>query len=147
LCTIAPAHLALGCDLEKVEPRSGQFLSDYFTADEQNLVAHTPANMRDQVLTVLWTAKESVLKALCCGLRMDTRSVNAAPVGDPQALAGAWRRVSAAHIDGRIFHGWWRESHNLVYTVIANPPPHQLLALHSAVAHALLRAVSTPPCA
>ena len=134
LCTIAPAHIALGCDLEKVEPRSAQFLSDYFTGDEQNLVAHTPADIRDQVLTMLWSAKESVLKALCCGLRMDTRSVNAVPEDDPQAPGAEWRRVSAVHIDGRTFHGWWRESHDLIHTVIADLAPLCLVALQPNVA-------------
>lgn len=128
LCAIAPAGAAVGCDLEKIEPRSAQFLSDYFTRDEQNLVAHTPANMRDQVLTVLWSAKESALKALCCGLRMDTRSVNAVPAGDPQKPGGEWSRVSAAHVDGMTFNGWWRESHNLVYMVVADPPPLRLVS-------------------
>jgi 4'-phosphopantetheinyl transferase len=144
LCAIAPGDAAVGCDLEEVEPRSARFLSDYFTGNEQNLVAHTPPNMRDQVLTVLWSAKESALKALCCGLRMDTRSVSAVPARAPQALGGEWRRVSAAHIDGRTFHGWWRESHNLAYSVVADPPPLRLVSLQPAVAHAL---VSTPPCA
>jgi 4'-phosphopantetheinyl transferase len=129
LCTIAPDDAAVGCDLEKVEPRSAQFLSDYFTGDEQNLVARTPAGMQDQVLTLLWTAKESVLKALCCGLRMDTRSVNAAPAGASRAPGAEWRRVSATHTSGRTFYGWWRESHDLVYTVVADPPPLRLVAL------------------
>ena len=142
-CTIAPDDAAVGCDLEKVEPHSAQFLSDYFTEGEQNLVAHTPANMRDQVLTLLWSAKESALKALCCGLRMDTRSVNAVPAGDPWTPGAEWRRVSAAHINGRTFKGWWRESHDLVYTVLADPPPRRLVALQPTVAHALLRAAST----
>jgi 4'-phosphopantetheinyl transferase len=133
LCIIAPAHVALGCDLEKVEPRSAHFLEDYFTDDEQNLVARMPAGMRDQVLTVLWSAKESALKALSCGLRMDTRSVNAAPGVNPLASGEHWRRVSAEHINGRTFHGWWRESHGLVYTVVADPPPLQLVALQPLV--------------
>ncbi len=131
LCVIAPAGAAVGCDLEKVEPRGPEFLADYFTEDERNLVARTPAEMRDQVLTLLWSAKESVLKALCCGLRMDTRSVNAAPACDTQAPSGAWRPVSAAHIKGRTFHGWWRDSHDLVYTVVADPQPLRLVALPS----------------
>ena len=131
LCTIAPDDVALGCDLEKVEPRSAHFLEDYFTADEQNLVARTPPGMRDRLLTMLWSAKESALKALCCGLRMDTRSVNAAPFDDPRTRDEEWRRVSVAHINGRSYHGWWRESHDLVCTVVADPPPRRLVALPS----------------
>ena len=79
---------------------------------------------------MLWSAKESALKALCCGLRMDTRSVNAAPVDDPRTRDEEWRRVSVAHINGRTYHGWWRESHDLVYTVVADPPPLGRRAAH-----------------
>jgi 4'-phosphopantetheinyl transferase len=133
LCTLAPAGALVGCDLEKIEPRSPEFLADYFTGDERNLVAQTPLDTRDQVVTLLWSAKESVLKALSCGLRMDTRSVNAVPAGDPRSNGAHWSPLSAAHIGGRTFQGWWRESHGLVYTVVADPPPLQLVALQPLV--------------
>ena len=106
-----------------VEPRSPAFLADYFTDEERNLVAQTPAAMRDRVLTLLWSAKESALKALGCGLRLDTRSVNAGPAGFLQTGDEEWRRVKVAHIGGRTFHGWWRVSRDLVYTVVADRPP------------------------
>lgn len=137
LCAIAPAGVWVGCDLEKVEPRSPAFLADYFTDEEQKLVAQTPAAFRDQVLTLLWSAKESALKALGCGLRMDTRSVNVVPAAFPQTRAGEWHRVSAASAAGRAFSGWWRESCGLVRTVIADPPPRRLLALAPARIRAL----------
>ena len=129
LCAIAQAGGEVGCDLETVESRSPEFLADYFTDEEQRLVAQTPAVRRDQLLTLLWSAKESVLKALGCGLRLDTRSVNTAPADFLQTHGGEWRRVSAVHMSGRTFHGWWRESRDLVYTVVANPPPLRLVAL------------------
>jgi 4'-phosphopantetheinyl transferase len=127
LCTIAPAGVAVGCDLEKIEPRSPEFLADYFTGDERNLVARTPLDTRDQVVTLLWSAKESVLKALSCGLRMDTRSVNAVPAGDPRSNGAHWSPLSAAHIGGRTFQGWWRESRHLLYAVMADPLPLRLV--------------------
>jgi len=140
LCTVAPAGIALGCDLEKVEPRSAVFLSDYFTDEERNLVAQTSLDTRDQVVTLLWSAKESVLKALSCGLRMDTRSVNAATAGEPPVASGAhWSPVTASHIGGRTFCGWWRESRHLVYMVVANPTPLRLIALQPA------RGTTPPP--
>jgi hypothetical protein len=81
------------------------------------------------VLTLLWSAKESVLKALGCGLRVDTRSVNAAPAGLVPSHGGEWSRMCALHMGGRTYHGWWRESRDLAYTVVANPPPLRLVAL------------------
>ena len=68
-CAVAPLGTALGCDLELIEPRSAGFLADYFTADEQELVARASPADRDRVVNLLWSAKESVLKALGVGLR------------------------------------------------------------------------------
>jgi 4'-phosphopantetheinyl transferase len=125
-CAIAPSGAQMGCDLETVEPRSAAFLADYFTGEEQRSVAQTPLARRDRLLTLLWSTKESVLKALGCGLRLDTRSVIAAPAGFLQACGEEWRRVSAAHLGGSAFYGWWRESRDLVWTVVADPPPFRL---------------------
>src|SRR5271167_4895888 len=43
LCAVAPSGTALGCDLELVEPRSNAFVADYFTAEEQDIVAQASA--------------------------------------------------------------------------------------------------------
>ena len=61
--------------LELIEPRSEAFVADYFTAEEQALVARVSASNRPQLCALLWSAKESALKALHEGLRLDTRSV------------------------------------------------------------------------
>ena len=136
-CAVAPAGAGIGCDLEMVEPRSPAFLADYFTDEERQLVARTPPAQRDRVLTLLWSAKESALKALRFGLRSDTRSVNAAPAGFLPAHGEDWYRLSAAHIGGRTFHGWWRASRDFVYTVVAEPSPHRLLAIEPGAKYAV----------
>ena len=122
---MASAGIHIGCDVEAVEPRSPSFAADYFTAGEQRLVEQTPPAGRDLLLTLLWSAKESALKALGCGLCADTRSVNAAPegFGDP-----TWGRLSVGH-SGGVFHGWWREVDGLVRTVLAEPAAVHLAAL------------------
>jgi 4'-phosphopantetheinyl transferase len=132
LCAIARSGTELGCDLETVEPRSAAFLADYFTIEEQKLVTGTPFAGRDQVLTLLWSIKESVLKALRCGLRSDTREVNAAADFLPSPGA-EWCPVSAAHISGRNLRGWWRVSHDLIRTIVVDPPPQRLVALQPGV--------------
>lgn len=118
-CAIAPQGAALGCDVEKVEPRSPAFLADYFTPEECRLVARTPTAKRDLALTLLWSAKESALKALHCGLREDTLSVRAAPSGLLEMSAGEWRRLSVEQDGGRMFYGWWRGSRDFVHTILA----------------------------
>jgi 4'-phosphopantetheinyl transferase len=129
MCAIVPASAEVGCDLETVEPRSSAFLADYFTDRERELAARTPAGLRDRLLTLLWSAKESALKALGCGLRADTRSVNAAPQGFLESPCEEWRCLSVAHLSGRTFCGWWRESGGLVRTVVAAPAPLRMIAL------------------
>jgi 4'-phosphopantetheinyl transferase len=128
LSVVAPAGVAVGCDLETVEPRSPEFLADYFTVEEQTLVGATPPHQRDQLLTLLWSAKESALKSLGCGLRLDTRSVNAVPAGFPNTPGEDWQRLSL-HLAGRLFYGWWSESRRHIRTVVSDPPPLRLLEL------------------
>src|SRR5579871_3530236 len=68
ICAVAPADAALGCDLEKIEPRSEVFVADYFTANEQSLIARASSIERTKLVAAMWSAKESVLKALRVGL-------------------------------------------------------------------------------
>jgi 4'-phosphopantetheinyl transferase len=120
-CAVAGPGTELGCDVETVEPRSRAFLADYFTPEEKLLVARTPAAERDRLLTLLWSAKESVLKALRCGLRSDTLCVSTVPV-DALPPHPEWRPLSSTHTGGRTFHGWWRETNGLVWTLVADNP-------------------------
>jgi 4'-phosphopantetheinyl transferase len=124
-CALAPPGAALGCDVERVEPRSAAFCADYFTAEEQSAVARCPAQERDRVLTLLWSAKESALKALECGLRFDTRSVTAGAGQLMDCPGEAWHPLVAGGAEGLIFRGWWRESGDLVWTLLGVPPPSE----------------------
>jgi 4'-phosphopantetheinyl transferase len=68
---------------------------------------------------VLWSAKESALKALRTGLREDTHSVEVESVdGD----GSGWGPVRVRRIaDSRIFNGWWRRRGGLVLSVVSCP--------------------------
>jgi 4'-phosphopantetheinyl transferase len=117
-CTVASAGTRLGCDLELVEPRSDAFAADYFTYDEQALLAQAPSADRSRLLALLWSAKESALKALRTGLRMDTRCL-AVTLGDAN---GVWRPLQVRAESGRAFHGWWQTTGSVVRTLIVDPP-------------------------
>ena len=74
------------------------------------------------LVTLVWSAKESMLKALRTGLRLDTRWV---AVDQPAAAGpGRWRPLTVRHpATGRAAHGWWRHDAGRVLTMVATPPP------------------------
>ena len=122
VCAVGPPGGALGCDLEVIEPHSDGFVADYFTAEEQATVAQAPLAERPRLLALLWSAKESALKALHAGLRLDTRSVAVASVGAP-CPQQTWLPLLVRYNATRRFHGWWRYEGDLLLTMIAEPRP------------------------
>jgi phosphopantetheinyl transferase len=76
VCAVTGPGAAIGCDLEMVEAHSAAFLRDFFTDQEQVEIARAPASHQRSLVATLWSAKESALKALQEGLRLDTRSVS-----------------------------------------------------------------------
>jgi 4'-phosphopantetheinyl transferase len=136
LCTVATVGCTFGCDLEMVEPRSDAFVADYFTAMEQALIERASPQERPLLLALLWSAKESALKALRVGLRLDTRSV-CVTLGDaclqsagkmqasdapslPANNSDAWHPMSVGYSSSQLFAGWWRVQDNLVRTVVSD---------------------------
>ena len=120
-CVVCPGSLALGCDLEFIEPREEQFAEDYFTPGERDFLIRVPDSERVPVLNLLWSAKETMLKALRQGLRRDTRSVAVSAGG--WDCADGWRRWMGRCLESRlVFHGWWRREGAFVYTMAADRP-------------------------
>jgi 4'-phosphopantetheinyl transferase len=125
ICAVAPSAAALGCDLEFVEERSYAFVTDYFTIREQALIGEVSAADRFRLVTLLWSAKESALKALGEGLRLDTRYVAINPVRrlQPPDYPESWGPLEARCEEARMFQGWWQQTGRFVRTVIAAPRP------------------------
>jgi 4'-phosphopantetheinyl transferase len=125
VCAVAPGGTALGCDLEQIEPHSEAFVSDYFTSEEQWLVRQSAAQDH-RLPSLLWSAKESVLKLLHTGLRLDTRTVS---VRLPDSLPcrtennpDDWHAFSALFVSGAMFRGWWQINGSFVKTLVSFPP-------------------------
>jgi 4'-phosphopantetheinyl transferase len=127
LCAVARPEVALGADLERIEPRSLAFVSDFFTEAEQTSVLRSSLG-RDLAANLIWSAKECAAKALRQGLRLDTRTL-AVELLDSAAESG-WRRfqVRAA---GATFWGLWRTGDGRVVTIAADAPlaPAEIVAI------------------
>jgi 4'-phosphopantetheinyl transferase len=165
ICAVAATGVDLGCDLELVEPRSAAFVADYFVVAEQLRIAQASADDRPRLVTLFWSAKESALKALRAGLRLDTRSVMVDPFvpsfrcdgefnSQRNDELGGWTplRVRYAsrcslenlsdddhHSIDRVFHGWWQSADDIVRTVVGTPAPESPILLQ-VKGHALSRA-------
>jgi 4'-phosphopantetheinyl transferase len=126
-CSIAPAGVALGCDLELIEPHSDAFIADYFTSEEQALIAAASGADRFRVVALLWSAKESALKALHVGLRLDTRCVSVEKTDSPDLYG--WSPMRVRHGGGASFEGWWRRIGQMMCTVIAEPAVEAPIAI------------------
>ena len=119
---VGPSGVALGCDLERVEPRSAGFVADYFTDAERSAIRAAPAAEQERVVAALWSGKESALKALRTGLRADTRSVEVELCAPSSGTGEPWRPLRVREVaTGRVFDGWWRDEGPLVLTVVADP--------------------------
>jgi 4'-phosphopantetheinyl transferase len=139
LCAVAPPGVTVGCDLETIERRSPAFVAEWLTGPEQQLVeAAGPA--RDLAATLVWSAKESALKALREGLRLPTRSVQIELPDDalrPSLDTTGWQPLIVwVRVPGVSLRwtGWWRTEGRRVITVVADRelgPPVELTALEA----------------
>ncbi len=136
ISAVTRSGASLGCDLELIEPRTEAFISDYFAVEEQALIMTVPPADRARIAILLWSAKESALKALQVGLQLDTRRVIVGP-GDlqrrspdeetpdftvlPPQEPGGWRPLKV-RCEDQAFQGWWQQRGNLVMTVVTSPP-------------------------
>ena len=128
ICVTSPMEpLAVGCDLELVEPRSPGFVDDFLTTTEQRLVGLCVAGEeRDAVVNLIWSAKESALKVLGTGLRRDTRTLDVTPA---PPRGDGWGTLAIRAVEGTVFPGWWRREGRFLVTIAtraAAPPPAAL---------------------
>lgn len=128
MCTVAQRPAALGCDVESVGRRGEEFVVDWFTDTERRSVeAVAPGDNRSRAITLVWSAKESALKALGVGLRLDTREVEV-ELSPDASDAGKWSPLVVC-TSGRALHGWWRADDERVLTIVADPAPALPVAL------------------
>lgn len=114
-CAVTPSGTPMGCDLETVEPRSDQFIEDYFTEAQAAHILSLKGEDKALAATLHWSALESALKALRCGLRRDTRTllVTVSEVANP-----LWNDFEVRDLQTeQQFTGWWRRINGFVATL------------------------------
>jgi 4'-phosphopantetheinyl transferase len=118
LAAFSHTTLRMGVDLERVEVREAAFAQDFFTEQELRMVESARAEERDGLITLIWSAKEAVLKAIGTGLRIDTRKINV----DPDRTAyydGRWS-VAKAHCEAAgadALQLLWRREADFVFCI------------------------------
>ena len=117
ICVVADSG-AVGCDLEWVEDRSVAFVQDYFSRSERALIEARGDETRALTANGLWSAKESVLKLLGFGLRIDARSIE---VRSFPLTTSEWQVFSVLYRpELRQIHGWWCRIENWILTVVSD---------------------------
>ena len=136
LSAVAAGPVAIGCDIEEIAARTDRFVEDYFTERERALVGEAAGEERGLAATLIWSAKESALKALRQGLRLDTRSVEVSLTGglhrssEKSGLTGEeWSPLLVRHGAGD-FHGLWRTQRRFVLTIVAEREPEMIRCRH-----------------
>ena len=122
LCVFARRGARVGCDVEWIEPRTSAFERSFLSGDERRWLDGRPGASRSLGANLLWSAKESALKALRIGLDVDTRRV-----GVRFGAAGRDFWVSVPGVDAPLLGRWgWRG--RWIWT-LASPEPDALRAL------------------
>lgn len=141
VCLVGPPGSArsgtLGIDLEIVEPRSDEFVADFFTSAEVEHVRGLPhLGQRHETANLIWSAKEAALKVQQVGLRADTRTVEV-QLGDGHRTDG-WAPMNVVAATGDL-PGWWRRDGVFLLTIACDEhrEPPELLPTSSSLATAV----------
>ncbi len=117
----------VGIDLEQVEARHESFLHDFFTPGEVETARACRGELHALWITLAWSVKESVLKALGAGLRLDTRSVE---VGLADGLENSVQRPAQwqdVTVRSPLFQDgccrvWWQPRDGFILTLAVLAP-------------------------
>ena len=109
----------MGCDLEKIETRSPLFIEDYFTDKERSFILGNGEEHTSLLANLIWSAKESVVKALRVGLSIDTKLIEIHC--SPTTNEGEWQHFDIRYpkVDHAL-HGKWQLLSGHVVTIVCD---------------------------
>ncbi len=116
LCAVAPAGTRIGCDVEWVEPRSRAFARHFLAANDRRWLDSLPEPSRAEAANLLWSARESAVKAFGTGLDVDVRTLEVRVTEDRTRFDVRALRT------GQALHGRWGRHRGWLWTV-ASPRP------------------------
>ena len=107
----------IGADIEFIEPRAEVFVEDYFTTTENKYLQQFTNVKYDQLVTLIWSAKEAALKALGIGLGMDTRQVEV--LVSNAVVAYEWESfsINTEMMKKKTWRGFWRRFGEFIITI------------------------------
>lgn len=73
---VSEEHAYVGCDIERLRP----FRKGVLFLTQQEKACHPKVFGRDRFVTLAWTLKESILKALGTGIRINPKSIDVSEV-------------------------------------------------------------------
>ncbi len=117
LFAVVPGSARIGCDVEWVEPRSRAFVRHFLNEGDRRWLESLPAGSRAEAANLLWSARESVVKALGTGLDVDVRTLIVRA-----SLARPRFEVTVPH-EGVTLHGRWGRHRDWLWTLASLEPP------------------------
>lgn len=121
LAVVAGKGAAVGCDLERLDPRRDAFVRRCLAPAERELAEGGDEERRVLVVNLAWTAKEAALKLLRAPRGLDLRQAVAhfaVEEGD-----GRWHALTVEWPDRPGASGWWRAEPGWVMATVADPAP------------------------
>ncbi len=126
ISALCPQNFKIGCDLEKIEPRSHRFIQDYFTVEEKEIIYNYGKEDVPLLANLLWSAKESVLKSIRLGLRVDTRKIQINSQLDKNVKEWNEFEIHSPELKNK-FYGRWQKFEGFVITMVCDQKDFRLV--------------------